>query len=127
MAFLAVIELNKTSFLLTLAKVVRQVILELLVLLRYLLADIVQPKLEQVAAVVTALLSLLDIRLWVIFHDNLLVLFFLKGRHLGNPGTGSFYGVGSVKFLSKFFDGSELLNNFGCAFPFISVVPLDGI
>ena len=51
-------------------------------LLRYLLADIVQPQLivyllqEQVAAVVAALFTLLYVCLRVILHYDLLVLFF---------------------------------------------------
>ena len=110
-----------------------QVILEQLVLLGYLLADIVQPQFivyllqEQVTAVVAALLPLLYVRFRVIFHDDILVLFFFNGCHFGNSGASPFNRIFAAQLFAEFLDGSELLNDFGGASSFICAVSLDGI
>ena len=86
-------------------------------LLRYLLADIIQPQLivyllqEEVAAVVAALFALLYVRLRVIFHDDILVLFFFCVRHFRDSGARPLNGILASQLLAKLLDGPELLDD----------------
>ena len=102
-------------------------------LFSYLLADIVQPQFivyllqEQVTAVVAALFSLLYVRFRIVFHDDILVLFFLNGCHLCDSGASPFNRIFAAQLFAKFLDGSELLNDSGGASSFICAVSLDGI